>query len=257
MLDCRRLRCTLARFPVLPRFAFLRGTSWAGVALSLVLASALGAATETGRPVLRAFTPRSYGADAQNLCAVQDADGLMYFGNTNGVLTFDGATWRVIRTGYSENIRGLALGDDGNIYVGGVRQIGFLRPTETGREYVSLTGQLPAGDHDFGVFWRVVAHRGAVYFATRREILVWRGGAFTLLPVENASNETVELFAAGDDLFVTAPNCPLQRVRNGKLEVVSDAAFFRDKTICLLEREADGGLLLATVHHGLFRWRDG
>ncbi|MBI2512367.1 MAG: histidine kinase [Opitutae bacterium] len=215
------------------------------------------AASEVGRPILRAFTPRLYGADAQNLCAVQDAAGVMYFGNTNGVLTYDGATWRVIRTGYSENIRGLALADDGNIYVGGTRQIGFLRPTARGREYVSLIDRLPPGDHDFSVFLQVVAQRDAVYFVTAKLVLMWRHGAFTLLPVQARENDLMSVHTVGDDTFVCAANQPLQRIRDGRLETVSDDAFFRDQTVRFIERAPDGGFVLGTLRHGFFHWHDG
>src|SRR5258708_25760574 len=138
----------------------------------VLTAVASQATTEIGHPVMRVFTPRSYGADAQNRCAVQDAAGVMYFANTNGVLAFDGAMWRVIRTGYSETIHGLALAEDDTIYLGGSHQIGYLRATDAGREFVSLADKLPGGDHDFSVFWQVVAHRGAAYFSTRRVLLV-------------------------------------------------------------------------------------
>lgn len=241
-------------------FSFSSSGLAAGLATLCLLfgsASRTVAASELGRPILRAFTPRTYAADAQNLCAVQDRDGIMYFGNTNGVLAYDGATWRVIRTGYSENIRGLALAADGNIYVGGTRQIGYLRPTPDGREYVSLADQLPAGDHDFSVFLQVVAHRDAVYFVTAKLVLRWRRGEFQLLPVPGRENDLLGLQVVGDDLFVCLANQPLQRLRGDRLETVSDDAFFRDKLVRFIERTPDGGYLLGTVRHGFFLWRDG
>jgi signal transduction histidine kinase/ligand-binding sensor domain-containing protein len=226
------------------------------VALAATVATAVGA-TEVGRPIMRVFTPRTYGADAQNLAGLQDASGLMYFANTNGVLTYDGATWQVIKTGYSEAIRGLALGADGNIYLGGVHQIGYLRSAENGREFVSLAAQLPAGKYDYTAFSRVVAHRDAVYFTTDKLVLIWRDGRFSAAPVENPTSIAVELLPAGDELFVAAPNQPLQRIRDGKLEVVSDAPFFRQNDLRLIEREAGGGYFLGTFAHGFFHWRDG
>jgi len=226
------------------------------IALFLALPSH-ASASETGRPILRAFSPRAYGADAQNLCAVQDRDGVMYFGNTNGVLTYDGSAWSVIRTGYSENIRGLALADDGNIYLGGTRQIGYLRRTPHGREYVSLADQLPAGDHDFSVFLQVVAHHDAVYFVTAKAVLRWHHGQFQLLPVQGRENDLLNLQRVDDDLFLCSANQPLRRVRGDGLEVVSDDAFFRDKLVRFIERLPDGAYLLGTLRHGFFLWRGG
>lgn len=221
------------------------------------MAAGLFAGTELGRPIMQVFTPRTYSADSQNLAALQDASGMMYFANTNGVLTYDGATWRVIKTGYSEAIRALALGADGHIYLGGVHQIGYLRATENGREFVSLAGQLPAGNYDFTAFTRALAHGDAIYFTTDKLVLIWRGGRFSVLPVENSTTFSLDLQAAGGELFVTAPNRPLQRIRDGKLEVVSDDPFFLQNDLRLIERESDGGYFLGTFARGFFRWRDG
>lgn len=227
------------------------------LALFLALPARIVVASEIGRPVLRAFTPRVYGADAQNLCAVQDRDGIMYFGNTNGVLTYDGSTWRVIRTGYSENIRGLALADDGNIYVGGTRQIGYLRPGPDGREYVSLADKLPEGDHDFSVFLQVVAHRDTIYFVTARLVLLWRHGAFQILPAQSRENDMMSVQVVGDDVFLCAANQPPRRIRDGQIEMVGDDPFFHDKTVRFIERAPDAALILGTLRHGFFRWHDG
>lgn len=221
------------------------------------LAAGFSAGTEIGRPIMRVFTARTYSADSQNMAALQDASGVMYFANTNGVLTYDGATWQVIKTGYSEAIRALALGADGNIYLGGVHQIGYLRATENGREFVSLANQLPAGKYDYAAFTRAVAHGDAVYFTTDKLVLIWRGGHFTVLPVENPTTFSLDLQVTGNELFVTAPNRPLQRIRDGKLEVVSDDPFFLQNDLRLIERENDGGYFLGTFARGFFHWRDG
>ncbi len=243
-----------SRFPSLMRLLPLPLAAGLVLFLFLAVASETVAASEMGRPILRTFTPRDYGADAQNLCAVQDRDGIMYFGNTNGVLTYDGSTWRVIRTGYSENIRGLALADDGNIYIGGTRQIGYLRPAPHGREYVSLADKLPPGNHDFSVFLQVVAHRDAVYFVSAKSVLRWRQGEFQLLPTPGQDSDPLNLQRVGDDLFVCVANQPLQRVRDDGLEALSPDPFFRDKVVRFIEREPDGSLLLGTQRHGFFRW---
>jgi hypothetical protein len=248
------------RFTLLmrPLSLFRAGLVTGLVACCLFLSPVVArAASESGRPILRAFSPRTYGADAQNLCAVQDAAGIMYFGNTNGVLTYDGATWRVIRTGYSENIRGLALADDGNIYVGGTRQIGYLRPTASGREYVSLIDRLPAGNHDFSVFLQVVAQGDSVYFVTAKLILLWRHGAFTVLSAEATENDLLNLQVTGVDVFLCSARQPLRRIRGDRIEVALDDPFLRDKTLRFVERAADGALVLGTLRHGFFRWKDG
>ena len=52
---------------------------------------------ELGIPYMRNYTPKDYDAFAQNWAIVQDKRGVMYFGNGNGVLEYDGVSWRLIR----------------------------------------------------------------------------------------------------------------------------------------------------------------
>lgn len=241
---------TQMAFPLLQR-RFCR--HWLVVLAAAWAPTGLCAASEVGRPIGQAYTPRMYRADAQNFCAAQDRYGVMYFGNTNGVLTYDGAEWRVVKTGYSENIRGMAVGADGNVYLGGTRQIGYVRVNGLERTYVSLADQLPPGEHDSSVFSRVEAHGDAVYFATERFCLIWRAGRFTLLPVDNPAQGPIELHAVGGELFVNAARQPLRRIRAGVLETVSEHVFFRENAVAAIEAIEDG-LLLATARQGLFRW---
>ena len=50
---------------------------------------------EAGRPLIRRYTPREYGAGEQNWAVAQDDRGVVYFGNNLGLLEYDGASWRL------------------------------------------------------------------------------------------------------------------------------------------------------------------
>lgn len=55
------------------------------------------------------YTPKDYDADAQNWAILQDRRGIMYFGNSDGVLEYDGVSWRLIETRNKSVVRSLAL----------------------------------------------------------------------------------------------------------------------------------------------------
>ena len=50
-----------------------------------------------GKPFIKNYLPEEYGSHPQNWAAIQDNDGIMYFGNNEGVLEFDGETWRTTK----------------------------------------------------------------------------------------------------------------------------------------------------------------
>ncbi len=63
----------------------------------------------------------------------------MYVGNNDGILEYDGSTWRFIGTEKSTAIRSLAINKKGTIYVGAVGEIGYLEPDSSGNlKYISL-----------------------------------------------------------------------------------------------------------------------
>ena len=50
----------------------------------------LPARNESGRPFIRNYEAREYQAHSQNWSILQDQRGVMYFGNSIGVLEYDG-----------------------------------------------------------------------------------------------------------------------------------------------------------------------
>jgi hypothetical protein len=50
---------------------------------------------EQGRPPTRTWTMRDYAAFSQNWAVRTDAEGRLYFGNRDGVLTYDGKAWKL------------------------------------------------------------------------------------------------------------------------------------------------------------------
>jgi hypothetical protein len=85
-----------AKFSVIPPLAVLlitTGLYWPLLAQS----PALSSSAETGLPLIRNYSPREYRAAPDVWAIVQDPRGGMYFGCGNGVLEYDGVSWRLIR----------------------------------------------------------------------------------------------------------------------------------------------------------------
>ncbi len=132
-----------------------------------------------GLPPLRVFTARDTGLKTMAWSAAQDRGGTMYFG-CDTLVSFDGDRWHSADTDQSYAIRGLDIGPNGRIWVGGVNQIGWFESVGQGRlEYHSLMARLPALGGDLGEVWKVFAegNEGAVFVA-REKILRWDGRRF-------------------------------------------------------------------------------
>jgi hypothetical protein len=46
---------------------------------------------------IRTYSPKEYDGHAQNWCIIQDNNGLIYVGNTIGLLIYDGKSWKSIK----------------------------------------------------------------------------------------------------------------------------------------------------------------
>src|SRR5215210_602365 len=72
-----------------------------------------------GVPYVQNYSKTVYQAGNKNWSVVKDASGVMYFGNSGGLLSFDGRYWNLYRMPHKEIVRAVAAGHKGRIYGGG------------------------------------------------------------------------------------------------------------------------------------------
>ncbi len=163
---------------------------------------------EIGLPYIQNFSPKEYGAHAQNFAIVQDRRGLMYFGNAAGVLEYDGVSWRLLPLPNRSVVRSLALGEDGEIYVGGQNEFGYLTLNAAGTmQYVSLLNHLtlPADSSGkvvprFGDVWQIWITTEGVFFFTYPHLFRWTGDE--LITISPETGEFNRSCMIRDTLFV-------------------------------------------------------
>lgn len=128
---------------------------------------------EAGSFFSRSYTPSAYQASPQNWAAIQDKRGIMYFGNTAGILEFDGANWRRIPAA-GGGVRSLAVDDRGTVYAGGQGDFGYLAPDQHGElHFVSLLDHVPADARKFADVWSIFSAGGYVYFGSYQRVFRW------------------------------------------------------------------------------------
>ena len=136
---------------------------------------------ELGLPYLRNYSPQEYKAHSQNWCIAQDNRGIMYFGNSEGVLEYDGSAWRVYETGNGTVVRSLSVDSNGVVYVGAQSEFGFLSPDSLGDlKYVSLVTHLDSVDRNFSDVWQTHTTPAGVYFTTPEGLYLWNGKRFKI-----------------------------------------------------------------------------
>lgn len=135
-----------------------------------------------GNPLITNYSPETYAGNEQVWCVAQDDRGVMYFGtNDNGILEYDGKTWRIIPIPENKSVRSLCKGDDGLIYVGSLGEFGYLQPTESGKlEYSSLVGYLNDSIRkNLSYIYKTYSKGGYIYFCSLSYIFKYDGKSIT------------------------------------------------------------------------------
>lgn len=125
----------------------------------------------SGFPVIRNYLPKDYKAHNQNWAITQDNRGILYFGNSNGLLEFDGNNWRTIKIPNGV-VRSLAVDKHGTVFAGSADDFGYIRRKSTGEpEYISLTAHVNSGE-PIGHVWFVFEKEGEMLFITDKALYV-------------------------------------------------------------------------------------
>ena len=86
-----------------------------------------------GVPFFRNYPSKEYMAHNRNYDIACDDYGTVFVANFEGLLYYDGATWRKIHTPGISRVTRLTRGDNGRIWVGGYNVFGYLKSDKLGR----------------------------------------------------------------------------------------------------------------------------
>ena len=199
----------------------------AALAAALPLYVQAGFNPETGSSVFQYYSPDQYGASLspQNWAIAQDSRGVMYIGNTSGLLEFDGQWWRTIGVGGKSIVRSLAVDSDGAVYVGGVGDLGFLQPGPRGEmQFVSLLGKIPEQDRKFSDVWRILPAADGIYFSAYERL--FRLNKDGSIKVWRPASNFGKAFYVLNALYVKTREQGLMRMEGDQLSTVPGGAPF-------------------------------
>jgi diguanylate cyclase (GGDEF)-like protein len=145
------------------------------LAFLLLLPSAAGGA-ERGLPLITVFPSEVHKAGPQTFDIAQDARGILYFGNLHGLLTYDGAWWRLLTLPDDQVALSLATNAQGTVALGLVNDFGHLgRDAGGATQYQSLLPLISANKRDFGDVRDVCAAAAGFAFLTEKSLIFWDG----------------------------------------------------------------------------------
>lgn len=133
-----------------------------------------------GMPEVISFPKDLYRAGTQNWKIAQDKNGIMYFANNEGLLTFDGNFWKKYTVPNGTIVRSLAIVQN-RIYIGAQSEIGYFSSGTNGvLKYTSLTEKIPDNDRGFADVWDVIPYGDKVFFRSNKKVIQFDNGAIKI-----------------------------------------------------------------------------
>jgi ligand-binding sensor domain-containing protein len=203
-----------------------------------------------GLPQVSSYTSLEYKGGTQNWGIAQDKTGVLYFANNEGLLTYNGAYWKIYPTPNKTIIRSVKIDASGKIYIGGQDEIGYFSPNEYGvLTYHSLKQLIPVKDRQFADVWDIVFNGKEIYFRTVNKIVRFNNNKVDVYPTPIA---WVYMGKVENKVFAQEINIGLKVFNEGKWDIIcNDKRIISGNVTAVLPYNGDT-LLITTLNDGLF-----
>ncbi len=139
-----------------------------------------------GLPEISNYSKQTYNAGTQNWDIKQGRNNLLYFGNNEGLLSFDGTFWKLYPLPNHTIVRAIEISEDQKIYTGGQNELGYFTPDEKGfLIYHSLVNLIPQPERSFDDVWNICAYGNDIFFRTNRRIFQLSNNKITVYPTHS------------------------------------------------------------------------
>lgn len=139
-----------------------------------------------GIPHIIHYTKNEYNADSQFWSMCEDDNGVLYFGNNDGILIYDGESWEQVKLPNGSTVRSLKYASDGHIYAGGYNEMGRILKNEFGQYYFeSITDLLRPEDRNFEDIWQIEEAQGYIIFRSFKRLIAVTDNKAITLPSSN------------------------------------------------------------------------
>ena len=215
--------------------------------LVLLIITAQGYTQESGRIFIRNFPPEEYKAAPQNWNIVQDRYGIIYFSNNEGMLEYDGVTWKLNKL---PGLHEILIGRNGQIYAALENDFGvFIRDGSGNMQYHSLKSRIPGGDRDISTVWQLHSQGEKIIFRTNNEIFILENDLIKVIKPEAYLTISISI---GDTVYFRLHNKGLYLLRNDSLVSADSSELFATERITAAIPFRGKDLLIVTRHKGIY-----
>lgn len=205
-------------------------------------------------PPVYNYTTNNYKAGNQNWSIAQGENGIIYFGNNNGLLSFDGVNWVLHNLPNNLSVKSILIDKNYSserIFVGSFEEFGYFERNKTGQlVYHSIKNMV--NDYIFhnDEIWSINSFGDKIYFQSFSRIFVYDGKDVNIIDPNPA---VLYFFPIDDKIYAQLINYGLAIFDGESFEEVLDRESLKDDDIVSILK-IDEDYILATSKNGFFKY---
>ena len=202
-----------------------------------------------GVPYVQNYPKSSYLSGNQNWSIAKDKNGIMYFGNAEGLLTFDGKYWQQYKMPNHQIVRAVATAADGTIYTGSFGEFGFWNYQNKRLTYNSLIKLIPKTHQITNEIWKIYVDGKRVIFQSFSTIYIYENKKINVV---KPPSSFLFLHQVGKRLFAEILGKGLFELQGNSLKLLPGSELLGSSGILSILPYKDNSFIIGTSKNGLF-----
>ncbi|WP_439695697.1 triple tyrosine motif-containing protein [Mucilaginibacter sp. AW1-7] len=204
-----------------------------------------------GVPYVQNYTKTMYQSGNQNWSITRDEHGIMYFGNAQGLLAFDGKYWQQHHMPNGLIVRSVSADGKGKIYVGAYGEFGYWADDNKGiLKYNSLVNLVPAKYKPINEeIWKIYIDGGRIIFQSFGSIYIYSKGKINVI---KTPSPYLFMFKAANRFFIEQVSVGLFELKDNKLVFVPGSNILGPSGVLSMLPFQKNKFIIGTAQNGLF-----
>jgi ligand-binding sensor domain-containing protein/DNA-binding CsgD family transcriptional regulator len=202
-----------------------------------------------GVPYIQNYSKSIYLSGNQNWSTTKDKNGIMYFGNTQGLLSYDGKYWQRYEMPNKQIVRSVAADSSGRIYTGAYGEFGYWTYIKKKFSYNSLIQLIPGRHKITDEIWKIYIDKNRTIFQSFSSIYIYENNR---IEVVEAASPYLFLHKVDQRFIIERLGVGLFELKGNRLSPLPNSGEeIPSSVLCILPYK-NGSFLIGTSKNGLY-----